>query len=100
LPEPGPDTWIKAVWRWQILGLLILGPSITLRNSWSLGRVAQAHSLESWFVLGLIFATGLVIFEGLQRRRWTSADLDADQGPSGGEAHPPPSRKDTAASRS
>jgi len=76
LSEPGPDKWVKAVWRWQILGLLVLGPAITLLNSWSLSRVAQAHSLVSWFVLGLVFASGLYLFEWLQRRHWTSADLD------------------------
>ena len=77
LSEPGPDVWVKAVWRWQIFGLLVLGPAITLLNSWWLNRLAQAHSLVSWFVLGMAFVSGLYLFEWFQRRRWNSADLDA-----------------------
>ena len=74
--EP-PNRALGWVWRAQILGLMVAGPAVTALNSWALARPAQLHSLMSWWVLGIAFAFGLVVFERLQRSLWDRADLDA-----------------------
>lgn len=65
--EP-PNRALVWTWRLQVLGLMVLGPVVTVWNSMALGRPAQLHSLGSWFVLGLAFAAGVVVFEAVHNR--------------------------------
>ncbi len=75
--EPGPDRWIKRVWRVQIIGLMLLGVAATLGASTILGKLAQVHMTITWFLIGIPFIAGIYIFEWVQQRSWTSADLEA-----------------------
>lgn len=72
--EPGPQGWVKAIWRFQILFLLLAGTPITVLNSWVLGKPAQLHAMVSWWVLGIVFAAGLFLFDRMHQRWWAAAD--------------------------
>lgn len=75
--EPGPDLWVRRVWRGQIAALLVGGVVVAAVNSMALGRPAQLHATISWWVLGIVFAVGMITFERAHHHTWTTAELDA-----------------------
>lgn len=74
--EPEPNPLIAAIWRLQIAALALIGLPVTLLSSVLQGRVAQIFGAVGWFLLGLVFAAGLVSYERIEGQRFRAGAFD------------------------
>ncbi|MDH3500759.1 MAG: hypothetical protein OEM97_11585, partial [Acidimicrobiia bacterium] len=74
--EPEPNPLLAAIWRLQIAFLLIAGLPITLFTSVLQGRPAQIFGAVGWFLLGFVFAAGLVVYERVEGHRFEAGAFD------------------------
>ena len=73
--EPGENPLVGTIWRLQIAVIGAIGVATTVFASVLHGRVAQVFGALGWFILGLAFLVGFVIFERVERRRLDLAAL-------------------------
>jgi 2-polyprenyl-6-methoxyphenol hydroxylase-like FAD-dependent oxidoreductase len=74
--EPVPNAWVRGVWRWTLVFVLMGGVGLAVVFSAQAGGPRLVGLLVLWWLVGIAFAMGVAGFEWIGRRGFAEGRLD------------------------